>query len=80
MKKITLFLLFISGGAYRPGDFEVGISQGPREGSLIEPGDMGNICFESPGQPPLESPDSDLMKTGLMLAALSIVTSSASLH
>ena len=40
-------MLFMSGGAYRPGDLELGRSQAPRLGSLIELGEIGFTCFSS---------------------------------
>ena len=46
----------------------------------MEPGDIGIICLLSEPEQPPESPDSDLMKTGLMFAPLSMLTSSASTH
>ena len=59
-------LLFMSGGAYRPGDLEVGISQAPSEGTFSEAGEIGLI--PEPVSTVSPDPDSDLMKTGLTLA------------
>ena len=66
--------LFMSGGAYRPGDLEpVTGSQAPRLASLTLLGEMG---LTSSASVPL--PVSVLINTGLMLAPASILTSSAS--
>ena len=70
----AVYSLLMSGGAYRPGDWELAAadeSQAPRLGGLSEPGEMGLVS-------PASDPASVLMNTGLMDALASILTSSAS--
>ena len=73
MNYFVFDLLFISGGAYRPGDLEFGRSQAPILGSLMEEGVIGLISCGV-------LPPSVFRKSGFIFAALSTWTSSASVQ